>query len=124
MTKRFIISIEDAELQIYGPFLSHPLSWQDEFERKAQEIRCDQDREKDFIFALELIGPDVEHHSLSLMEAPGSDDAEACSTCGVFVLPEDAYYSSPCGTYCTECMETKHAPGCNVCKKEFNLFHA
>ncbi len=44
-----------------------------------------------------------------------------CSECEEKVYPEDPYYSSPCGTFCSECMHDVHAPVCGVCRRGFDL---
>lgn len=43
-----------------------------------------------------------------------------CSGCDRSVYPVDPYYSSPCGTYCTPCME-QHIEGCDICGDEFSF---
>lgn len=50
------------------------------------------------------------------------DDAIECSGtgCDELVYPDDPYYSSPCGTFCTECMDA-HALECGVCRSEFDI---
>lgn len=49
-------------------------------------------------------------------------DGEICNgdDCGVLVEPDDPYYATPCGTYCTGCMD-KHAKDCEICAHEFEL---
>ena len=41
--------------------------------------------------------------------------------CETMVGPRDPYYATPCGSYCSDCMETEHAPGCEICASEFDL---
>ena len=41
--------------------------------------------------------------------------------CETMVGPRDPYFATPCGSYCSECMETEHAPGCGICASEFDL---
>lgn len=43
-----------------------------------------------------------------------------CSDCGTSVYPEDPYFATPCGTFCSKCMR-KHVKQCEVCKNEFDL---
>lgn len=54
----------------------------------------------------------------------GPDTSLACECngekCGAKVHPEDPYYSSPCGTFCSDCMHD-HAEECEVCANEFEL---
>lgn len=45
---------------------------------------------------------------------------EQCSECDTVVSPADPYYATPCGTFCSQCME-KHAKECGVCAHEFDL---
>ena len=37
------------------------------------------------------------------------------------VGPNDPYFATPCGSYCSDCMETEHASGCGICASEFDL---
>ncbi len=46
---------------------------------------------------------------------------EQCSDCDADVEPGDLYFATPCGTFCRECMESKHARECGVCASEFDL---
>ena len=46
---------------------------------------------------------------------------ENCSDCDYMVTEDDPYFATPCGTFCTECMETKHARTCEICAGEFDL---
>jgi len=41
--------------------------------------------------------------------------------CETIVGPRDPYFATPCGSYCSDCMETEHAPGCGICASEFDL---
>lgn len=45
---------------------------------------------------------------------------EQCSECDDEVDKNDDFFSSPCGTFCDDCMH-KHAKTCGVCKSEFDL---
>ena len=49
------------------------------------------------------------------------EDISLCSTCAQPVVSADPYYATPCGTFCAECMETKHGVDCEICRSEFNL---
>jgi hypothetical protein len=44
-----------------------------------------------------------------------------CNECGRLVSDKDPYYSTPCGTFCTICMEDFHINDCEICRKEFDL---
>ena len=58
-----------------------------------------------------------------LLEAINSkpDPHEECSEdgCRVRVYPEDPYFATPCGTYCTEHMR-EHVKECGACKNHFD----
>ena len=43
--------------------------------------------------------------------------------CEVIVAESDPYFATPCGTFCSECMEKcdGHAKGCGICANEFDL---
>ena len=41
--------------------------------------------------------------------------------CDAMVGPNDPYFATPCGSFCSECMETEHASGCGICAGEFDL---
>ena len=98
-------------MDLHGPYLD-----EETFAKKAQSIRDEQDTSSDSIFALRL-----ENGFLTEEEVPGDDDgSELCSTCGDPVLPDDEFYASSCGTYCSECMDA-HTKTCEVCSKEFDL---
>lgn len=51
---------------------------------------------------------------------PGADKC-ACSECNTLVTRSDPYFATPCGTFCSSCMESKHAKECGICKSEFDL---
>jgi len=38
--------------------------------------------------------------------------------CRTEVFPEDPYFGTPCGTYCSGCMR-RHMKSCEVCRNEF-----
>lgn len=40
--------------------------------------------------------------------------------CGAKVYPEDPYYATPCGTFCSDCMHD-HAKECEICASEFEI---
>lgn len=46
---------------------------------------------------------------------------EECSDCNHSVSENDPYFATPCGTFCSDCMETKHSKECGVCASEFDL---
>jgi hypothetical protein len=52
----------------------------------------------------------------------GNEEDESCvcshDGCSAKVYPEDPYYATPCGTYCSEHMRM-HADECEVCRSEF-----
>lgn len=52
---------------------------------------------------------------------PEEEDTEECNGCRQPVERGEPYYSSPCGTYCDDCMEEKHARECAVCRNEFSI---
>lgn len=43
-----------------------------------------------------------------------------CSDCECSVTEDELYYSTPCGTFCPDCMDA-HAEECKVCANEFGL---
>jgi hypothetical protein len=47
-------------------------------------------------------------------------EAENCNDCDTLVYPEDPYFATPCGTFCSRCIR-KHAKGCEICADEFDL---
>jgi hypothetical protein len=49
-----------------------------------------------------------------------ADPAVLCSEsgCTTMVNPEDPYYATPCGTYCSEHMR-EHMKSCEICRNEF-----
>jgi len=44
-----------------------------------------------------------------------------CSDCPAMVSPDDAFYATPCGTFCDQHMEA-HATECEICAKQFDLW--
>lgn len=51
-------------------------------------------------------------------EEEAEQENESCSDCDTEVEPDAPYYSTPCGTFCDECM-AKHVKDCGVCASEF-----
>lgn len=51
---------------------------------------------------------------------PSCADKTQCSAddCDTVVNPEDPYYATPCGTYCSEHMRA-HVKDCEICRNEF-----
>lgn len=44
-----------------------------------------------------------------------------CGDCNATVTPDDPYFATPCGTFCSSCMREKHALGCGICASEFDI---
>ena len=63
----------------------------------------------------------VEDLSRPATTEPDHEDHEECSEkdCTERVYPEDPYFATPCGTYCTEHMR-EHVKECGVCKNHFD----
>lgn len=53
-------------------------------------------------------------------DPPPSKAAEECngSKCETMVEPDEDYFATPCGTYCSECM-LEHLKTCEICRHEF-----
>jgi hypothetical protein len=53
-------------------------------------------------------------------EEAGIPETAECSEegCTTILHPEDPYYATPCGTYCSEHMR-EHVKGCEICRNEF-----
>lgn len=62
-----------------------------------------------------IVIDDVEEEEMGEQNEPCTCNGSGCDQ---EVLAEDPYYATPCGTYCSDCME-KHIAVCEVCKSEF-----
>lgn len=62
---------------------------------------------------------DRQTKQMHVFEQHEADEIE-CSECPAVVEPRDQYFASPCGTFCDGCMY-KHAQGCDICRKEFDI---
>jgi hypothetical protein len=67
---------------------------------------------------LQLVNPEDPENDY--IEVGGISTGEVCNgeDCFVAVHPEDPYYATPCGTYCSTCMR-KHVKDCGICVTEF-----
>jgi hypothetical protein len=58
---------------------------------------------------------DVTIDDKDAQEEPAECNGDGCKT---KVYPEDPYFATPCGTYCTDHMR-EHVKGCEICRNEF-----
>lgn len=63
--------------------------------------------------------PDIEIEIEDELEDDESQ-FEDCNgdNCNAEVYPEDPYFATPCGTYCSRCMR-RHMKECEICRGEF-----
>jgi hypothetical protein len=53
-------------------------------------------------------------------DACDDPDEIGCTVCDASVHREDQYFATPCGTYCSSCMQ-QHTKECEICAAEFEL---